>query len=113
MSLFQIVSKKNKISNMKVIKILTYIFTALSMIAVASLLVYFMVKSSVDVWNNYEFIIMGFFALMVLNIAIGGLTLIRLRVDSKSILWGIVAFLFVSPIAGALYLVWKPTPKEE
>ena len=83
------------------------------MIAGTALLVYFMVKSSVDGWKNYEYFIYGLFTLMVLNIAIGGLTLIRLRVDSKSIIWGIATFLFVSPIAGALYLVWKPTPKEE
>ena len=109
MSLFQIVSKKNKISNMKVIKILTIIFTAISVLTVVPLLIYFMVKYSVD----REYIIYILFTLMVLNIAIGGLTLIRLRVDSKSIIWGIATFLFVSPIAGALYLVWKPTPKEE
>ena len=109
MSLFQIVSKKNKISNMKVIKILTIIFTAISVLTVVPLLIYFMVKYSVD----REYIIYILFTLMVLNIAIGGLTLIRLRVDSKSIIWGIATFLFVSPIAGALYLVWKPTPKKE
>ena len=91
MSLFQIVSKKNRISNMKAIKILTIVAIAASILAVVPTLVYYMIKLAPD----REYIIYIFFPLMVLNIAIGGLTLIRMKVDSKSLLWGILTLIFV------------------
>ncbi len=108
MSIFQIVMKKNKISNMKTIKALAIIFTAISVLVVAPLLVYFMIKYTNLDTPKHEYLIYLLFTLMVLNIAIGGLTIIRIRVDSKSWIWGVFTFLFVSPLAGAFYLVWNP-----
>ena len=108
MSIFQIVMKKNKISNMKTIKVLAIIFTAISVLVIVPLLVYFMIKYTKLETPTHEYLIYGLFTLMVLNIAIGGLTIIRLRVNSKSWIWGILTFIFVSPIAGAFYLVWNP-----
>ena len=93
---------------MKALKIITIVVTALSIAVVVPILVIQMVKASAAKVNNYEFLIYGFFTLMVLNIAIGGLTLIRLDVNSKSYVFGVFTFLFVSPIAGILYLIWKP-----
>lgn len=93
---------------MKALKIITIVATALSMAVVTPLLVYYMIKVSAAKVNNYEFYIYGLFPLMVMNIAVGGLTLIKLDVNSKSYVFGAFAFLFVSPIAGILYLLWNP-----